>query len=245
MAFTRSQRLGGLALVGVLTVGVATAAVVTAQGADDPVVSSQVETQADDEAAAGTPAEAEAEAEALPPAEPEQPRPTPLDAGTPISADPAVQKQLTYALAHWQDYNVAEYGVLGTTDCVNFASQTLIERGWEMDDQWWTSGTGADFRFSSPWVSSTAFMRYLDASGRATALTDEQRDQVKLGDIVQFDWDNSGDRDHTAIVSRIEGTGDDLVIYYAGHTDDTDYRSVDWAITVKHPGGTAYYWSVP
>jgi hypothetical protein len=62
---------------------------------------------------------------------------------------------------------------------------------------------------------------------------------------VQFDWDNSGDRDHTAIVSRIEGTGDNIVISYAGHTDDTDYLSVDYAITEKHPGGTAYYWSIP
>ena len=96
-----------------------------------------------------------------------------------------------------------------------------------MDDDWWTEGTGADFDFCSPWVSSTAFRDYLEESGRATALSDDQRDQVKLGDVVQFDWDNSGDRDHTAVVTRIEGSGDDIKIYYAGHTDDTDYRSVD------------------
>ena len=146
---------------------------------------------------------------------------------------------------HWTDYNTDEYGVVTGNDCVNFTSQSLVARGWAMDEAWWTSGTGSDFDFSSPWVSSTAFMNYLADSGRATALTDDQRDQVKLGDVVQFDWDNSGDRDHTAIVSRIEGTGDDIVISYAGHTDDTDYRSVDYAITEKHPGGTAYYWSIP
>lgn len=243
MAFTRSQRLGGLALVGVLTAGVITAGVVTAQGSGDPSASASTETVA----APDTAKQAEQAEDAAPadPVAPEEPRPTPVDKGTPVSADPAVQKQLTYALTHWQNYNTAEYGVLGTTDCVNFVSQTLVERGWEMDDQWWTSGTGADFEFSSPWVSSTAFMRYLAASGRATALTDDQRDQVKLGDIAQFDWDNSGDRDHTAIVSRIEGSGDNLQIYYAGHTDNTDYRSVDWAITVNHPGASVYYWSVP
>lgn len=238
MAFTRSQRLGGLALVGVLTAGVLTAGVVTAQGSRDPSASTEtaaapdVVKQADEPAAASR-------------AVPEEPRPTPVDMGTPVSADPAVQKQLNYALAHWQDYNVAAYGVLGTTDCVNFVSQTLIERGWTMDTEWWTSGTGADFDFSAPWVSSTAFMHYLASSGRATALGDDQRDQVKLGDIAQFDWDNSGDRDHTAIVSRIEGSGDNLQVYYAGHTDNTDYRSVDWAITVNHPGASVYYWSVP
>lgn len=238
MAFTRSQRLGGVVLVAVLTVGVVTAGVVTAQGSSDPTAST--------ETVAAPDVSKQAEEVAPAPADvPEEPRPTPVDKGTPVSADPAVQKQLNYALAHWQNYNTAEYGVLGTTDCVNFASQTLIERGWEMDDQWWTSGTGADFTFSSPWVSSTAFMRYLAFSGRATALSDDQRDQVKLGDIAQFDWDNSGDRDHTAIVSRIEGSGDNLQIYYAGHTDNTDYRSVDWAITENHPGASVYYWSVP
>jgi len=238
VAFTRSQRFGGLALVGALTVAVITAGIVTAQGSSYPSASGDTVAAPD----------ISKQAEEVPPASPavpEEPRPTPVDKGTPVSADPAVQKQLTYALAHWQNYNTAEYGVLGTTDCVNFASQTLIERGWEMDDQWWTSGTGSGFEFSSPWVSSTAFMRYLESSGRATALTDEQRDQVKLGDIAQFDWDNSGDRDHTAIVSRIEGSGDNLQIYYAGHTDNTDYRSVDWAITVNHPGASVYYWSVP
>ena len=172
-------------------------------------------------------------------------RATPTATTAPVEVDAAVQAQLDYALRYWNDYNTDEYGVVDGNDCVNFTSQSLIARGWTMDEDWWTSGTGSDFDFSAPWVSSTAFMNYMAESGRATALTDDQRDQVKLGDVVQFDWDNSGDRDHTGIVSRIEGSGDDIVIYYAGHTDDSDYLSVDFAITDKHPGGTAYYWSIP
>ncbi|MGO4102807.1 amidase domain-containing protein [Leifsonia sp. YAF41] len=159
--------------------------------------------------------------------------------------DAAVEAQLAYVLKHWKHYNTAEYGVVPDNDCVDFASQSLIVRGWTMDDDWWTEGTGDDFDFSSAWVSSTAFRDYLEESGRATALSDSERDQVKLGDIAQFDWDNSGDRDHTAVVTRIEGTGDNIKIYYAGHTDDTDYRSVDWAITTNHPGASVYYWSIP
>lgn len=162
-----------------------------------------------------------------------------------LASDPAVQAQLDYALAHWSDYNLDDYGMLDGNDCVNFASQSLIERGWEMDEDWWTDGTGADFDYSSPWVSSTAFRDYLDESGRATALSDEQRDQVRLGDIVQFDWDDSGDRDHTGIVTGIERSGDAITIYFAGHTTDSDFRSVDDAVTVDHPGGSAYYWSIP
>jgi hypothetical protein len=227
VAFTQPQRIGGLVVVCALVGIVATAAIVTGHGSGQPPAAAGMNS-------AQSPAPAE-----------DSPRPTPSDSVEPVAADPAVQKQLAYTLAHWQDYNLDEYGLMEGNDCVNFVSQSLVERGWEMDDEWWTSGTGMDFDYSSPWVSSTAFMRYLDSSGRATALTDDQRNQVKLGDIAQFDWDNSGDRDHTAIVTRIEGSGDDLEIYYAGHTDDTDYRSVDWAITVNHPGASVYYWSIP
>jgi hypothetical protein len=173
------------------------------------------------------------------------PRAIPTVMPVPLAVDIGVQKQLAYVLAHWKNYNLAEYGLVGHNDCVDFASQSLIARGWAMDRDWWSKGSGSSFTFSKAWVSSTSLMRYLAASGRATALTDAQRDKVKLGDIVQFDWDKSGDRDHTGIVTRIERLGGKITIYYAGHTDDTDYRSVDWAITVNHPGGLAYYWSIP
>lgn len=230
MAVVRPARIGVVALVlgGIVVGGVA-----LATSGNDKSTTTQTES-ADASASVAGPAVAESET-----------RETPTATAAPVEVDAAVQAQLDYALTYWSDYNTAEYGVVDGNDCVNFTSQSLVARGWAMDEDWWTSGTGSDFDFSSPWVSSTAFMNYLADSGRATALTDDQRDQVKLGDVVQFDWDNSGDRDHTAIVSRIEGSGDDIVIYYAGHTDDSDYLSVDFAITEKHPGGTAYYWSIP
>jgi hypothetical protein len=155
-----------------------------------------------------------------------------------------VDAQMNYALAHWQDRNVAEYGSYGDNDCVNFTSQSLIARGWVENDEWnHHAASDGTHSYSSAWLSSTAMKRYFTARPElATALTDAQRDQVVVGDIVQFDWDNSGDRDHTGIVSRIEGTGADRVIYFAGHSLDSDYRSVDVAITTDHPGGTAYYW---
>ena len=156
---------------------------------------------------------------------------TPLDA------------QMIYVLAHWSERNISEYGTLVDNDCVNFTSQSLIERGWVMDDAWWHTQIDGVDKYSSAWISSTSMMKYFAARpALATALTDEQRDSVVVGDIVQFDWDNSGDRDHTGIVTRVEGTGADRQIFFAGHSLDSDYRSVDVAITTDHPGGTAYYW---
>lgn len=230
MALTSWQKTG-LGLVVVATVAVAGVALATAGTARtaDPMAST--------------------DATVTPTASPtdDATRDVPAETPAPAAVDPAVQAQLDYVLAHWADgtYNSAEYGVVNENDCVNFASQALIERGWQMDDAWNNPMTGNAYAASSAWVSSTALMNYIADSGRATALTDDQRDQVKVGDVAQFDWDNSGDRDHTGIVTRVEGTGDDVSIFFAGHTLDSDYRSVDTAITTDHPGATAYYWSIP
>ncbi|WP_158251571.1 amidase domain-containing protein [Cryobacterium sp. M91] len=233
---TRWQRLGLTTAVGaVLAVG-ATALVVQAlEGPADPTKTAQTP----DSATSATTQE------------PVRATPADTAAAAPVEAEPGlsapVAAQIDYLLAHWslENYNTAEWGVLGENDCVNFASQAMIARGWTMDSVWSSPKNGNAYDASAAWRSSTAFMNYIAQTGKAAALTDQQRDQVKVGDIVQFDWDNSGDRDHTAIVTRVEKVGDTIEISFAGHTLDSDFRSVDTAITVDHPGGTAYYWSVP
>lgn len=141
--------------------------------------------------------------------------------------------QLAYVEAHWSDYNSAEYGVISGNDCMNFTSQSLIARGWTMDSEWSYSASGG---YSSAWASSTAFANYLAAHPeRATALSDAQRDQVKVGDVVQFDWDGSGDWDHTGIVTRISGG----TIYYSSHTADNNDQSIDSA-----SAGRIGFWSI-
>ncbi|MGG7508749.1 amidase domain-containing protein [Plantibacter sp. YIM 135249] len=162
------------------------------------------------------------------------------------SDDPSVQAQLDYVHAHWDDYNDEEYGKLPDSDCVNFASQSLIARGWQMDDDWWFDlDEDGDAEYGDPWVSSTLFGRYLDEHpARATEVAASDLTTLELGDIVQFDWDDSGDQDHTGIVTRILGDGADRQVYFAGHTLDTHFRSVDHAITKTYPGARVTYWHV-
>ena len=163
------------------------------------------------------------------------------------SFSPAVSAQLAYVREHWQDTSSEQFGYLDENDCVNFASQSLLARGWAVDDEWWYDESGDGYSSASAWVSSTALRDYLEEHPErgATALTDEQRAQVKPGDLVQFDWDDSGDRDHTGIVTSVVTAADGSVtIHYAGHTDATWDRTVDYAITELHPGGVAYYWSI-
>ncbi|MDQ1531376.1 MAG: hypothetical protein QOE37_1481 [Microbacteriaceae bacterium] len=153
-----------------------------------------------------------------------------------------VDRELRYVLTYWKHYNPA-YEALDDNDCVDFASQALLRRGWTQQDDWVHADAVLDS--GAAWRSSTAFRDFMDEHPElGTPLTDSERSKVKLGDIVQFDWDRSGDRDHTGVVTRIVKQGGHIRIFFAGHTNDSDYRSVDTAITVDHPGGEAFYFSL-
>ena len=227
--FRRRRRLVALGLVGLLTVGggAAWAVMQAAPGAETAAAGAGDTTSGLDRAV---------------------PESTP---GASAVADfsmysPEVAAQLTYASRHWDETTSEQFGFLDENDCMNFVSQTLLARGWAEDDDWWFDESGDPYAHADAWISSTAFMWYLeDHPERATMLTDDERASVKVGDIVQFDWDDSGDRDHTGVVTSVETDDDGAIrILYAGHTDATWDRSVDEAITELHPGGVAYYWSI-
>ncbi|MFD4422462.1 amidase domain-containing protein [Agromyces sp. NPDC058484] len=157
------------------------------------------------------------------------------------TSDPGIDAQVGYVLAYWSEYNSDVYPVISGYDCANFASQSLLARGWTMDDGWNLDlATGA---MSPSWASSTALRDYLNTRpDRATPLDDSQRGLVKVGDIAQFDWDSSGDRDHTAVVTRVERTDDGTKIWVGGHTKDADFWDVDTALATG--GGSVSYFSI-
>jgi len=157
------------------------------------------------------------------------------------TSNPAIDAQVGYVLTHWSSYNSGEYTVLSGVDCANFASQSLIARGWAMDGTWYYDrATGA---MSPSWSSSTAMRDWLTSRpDLATPLDDSQRGLVKVGDIAQFDWDSSGDRDHTAIVTRVEHTDSGTRVWVGSHTKDVDYWNVDEALA--NGGGSVTYFSL-
>ena len=169
------------------------------------------------------------------------------DATSAVASSPAVQAQLNYALAHWNNYNIADFGDLNSVggDCQNFVSQTLLARGWTMDADWYSYDGGEDW--SAAWGYVPAFDEYLRSHPErgATIATLDERDTVKIGDIVMFDWEGNGALDHVQIVSSIDVVDGKIMIGMAGHNNDTDYRDLDATITVDHPGATAYFWRIP
>lgn len=158
-----------------------------------------------------------------------------------------VDRQLAYAFQHWENYNLAEFGNFNPVggDCANFVSQTLIARGWLMTDEWFHRGGARGT--SSSWIYTPAFESWLLANPElgAVRLEFDQRDQVKVGDIVVFDWNANNFLDHIQIVSAVEEVDGEFVIKMAGHNRDTNYRDLDETITIDHPNATGYFYSLP
>ena len=159
----------------------------------------------------------------------------------------AVDHQMQYLFTHWNNYNTAQYGDLNPIggDCANFVSQSLIARGWTMTDDWYNYDAGNDW--ADAWGYVPAFDEWIRSHPEygATQLGLDQRDQVKIGDLAVFDWDNDGSLDHIQVVSSITVVDGVTKIGMVGHNVDTDYRDLDTTITTDHPGATGWFWSIP
>ncbi|MEK6309362.1 MULTISPECIES: amidase domain-containing protein [Curtobacterium] len=157
----------------------------------------------------------------------------------------ATDRQLAYAMRYWKDYNLAEYGTMNPIggDCANYVSQTLIARGWEQRDDWYNRDAGA--AHSPTWTYCPAMDPWLSEHAAEFGLTKrsiDERDKVKVGDIVFFDWNDNASPDHTTIVSEVFTEPDGTVrIKSASHNQDGPYRDLDEMITVQHPGGKAWF----
>ena len=156
-----------------------------------------------------------------------------------------VDRQLAYAMRYWKDYNLTEYGTMNPIggDCANYVSQTLIARGWQQRDDWYSRSGGA--AHSATWTYCPAMDPWLDSNAATFGLTRrslDERDKVRVGDIVFFDWNHNDSPDHTTIVSEVFTEPDGTIrIKSASHNQDGPYRDLDEMITVQHPGGTAWF----
>ena len=155
----------------------------------------------------------------------------------------AAARQVSYAKKHYDSPNTKHYADLKKVDCANFVSQTLIARGWKMDEHWWSKKVDGKDTFSKPWISSTALHNYLKARPYlAKQLSWSQRYKVVVGDIVQFDWDASGDRDHTAVVSGILVNGKSRELLITSHSPGTFNRPITEELANRSPKTKVYFW---
>jgi hypothetical protein len=176
-------------------------------------------------------------------------------AGAPIAAIPAsysykvispVDKQMQYALEYWQNYNTAQFGNLNPVggDCANFVSQTLLARGLTMNSQWYSYNAGT--KWSAAWGYVPAMDDYF-RNNPSLGLTEyplTERSEIRIGDIIMFDWNNNNSLDHVEVVTKvIDEPNGQIQIEAASHNLDYDFRDLDQTITVQHPGATGHFWS--
>jgi len=175
--------------------------------------------------------------------------PTPTaPASAPLSA--AQQRQVTYALTYWNNYNSGVYGNDNPNggDCANFVSQTLIQRGWKMDAAWYNHGQNA---MSGAWAYVPSMRNYFIANKARLGLEqlgDADRAKFAAGDVVIFWWQNadgsySAGPDHVQVIDRLTTGADGKVkVEMASHNNDAQYRDLDNEITVEHPGAKYEVW---
>ncbi len=157
-----------------------------------------------------------------------------------------VDSQMSYAFAHWQDYNLEEWGEFPDNDCGNFVNQTMLQRGWEQNADWYSDyATTGDYSFS--WIRGNPMDEYYNSRDDTTRYEFTDRSQLKIGDVVMLDWDPQNDNgvDHTQMISKVTHNADGTIsIAMVGHTLDSTYRDLDTAVTVEKPGGTAHFYSI-
>ena len=163
----------------------------------------------------------------------------------------SVDKQMYYMFATWNNYNVAGYGDFNPMggDCMNFVSQSLVERGWPMQPGWYNF-VGSGGGWSAPFVHVPSFDTWLkthpgSSTPFATELSFAQKAQTKVGDVVVFDWDPAANNglDHAMVVSEIRIVDGVRKIFLIGHNNDVSHRDFDGVIAGT--GASGHFWSIP
>jgi hypothetical protein len=133
-------------------------------------------------------------------------------------------RALRYAEVWWNGYNGA-YNRF-SDDCTNFISQCLFAGNLRMTGApnrakgWWYKfgGSGGQANWSYSWSTSHALYQYLINNVRAKLVSAKE---LKIGDVIFYDWEGSGRYHHSTVVVDFDGKGDPLV---NAHTDSSYHR---------------------
>lgn len=153
------------------------------------------------------------------------------------------EKAVQYADRWWNEYNPEFYAF--EVDCTSFVSQCLFAGGapinytGKRETGWWYRGMVKDREeWSYSWAVANALNMYLEHS-----ITHLQADVVtrprdlRLGDVISYDWDGNGRYQHSAIVTAFDAEGMPLV---NAHTNNSRHRYWDYRDSYAWTERTAY-----
>ncbi|SDW16113.1 Putative amidase domain-containing protein [Marininema mesophilum] len=144
-------------------------------------------------------------------------------------------KAVEYAYKWWNKRNNAKYGYYSKAnggcydcwlDCTNFISQVLKEGGfkekkgrYDRYDYWYYS----DKKPALTWGVAHSFYKHMKHVRKASQAT--KPSQLKVGDVLNADFEKDGKIDHTVVISKIK----DGIIYATYHTSDNKDKPInDW-----------------
>lgn len=143
----------------------------------------------------------------------------------------------------WWDHPNPEY-IHFDVDCTNFISQCLYAGNAPMnytgkrENGWWYRSQNNQENWSFSWSVSHSLQWYLASSksGLRAELV-SSADQLKIGDVIIYDWDNDSKYQHSAIVAAMDAAGMPLV---NAHTSNSRHRYWDYRDSYAWSEATKY-----
>jgi len=137
-------------------------------------------------------------------------------------------KAYKYAELWWNGFNPA-YREMKGNDCTNYISQVLHAGGMPMVNTgakgsgWWYRG-GSSPSWSYSWTVAHSLRFALSKYMQAREVSDPR--QLKVGDVICYDWDGDGRWQHNTVVVDFDRSGMPLVNAHtiASHRRYWDYR---------------------
>lgn len=151
-------------------------------------------------------------------------------------------RALRYAELWWDSFNPS-FTAFESDDCTNFVSQCLLAGNLRMTDGgnraigWWykfpTNGTDANWSYS--WSTANGLALWLTNRLGAQTITDPRN--LKIGDVIFYDWQGNGKYGHSTIVVDFNAEGDPLVNAHTDPSYHRHYRYLDsraWTSNTKY-----------
>lgn len=147
-----------------------------------------------------------------------------------------------YADLWWNSHN-PKFIYFADDDCTGFVSQCLYAANVPMTDKsnrsvgWWyqeaTKTKPANWSYS--WSTSDALYLYVTGSFGGTAVSNPR--DLRIGDLVFYDWDGDGRFNHTTVVTDFDSSGDPLV---NAHTISSYHRHFQYLDSPALTADTRY-----
>lgn len=167
-----------------------------------------------------------------------------------FSRNPSFSRQNPYDRAkvkvyadRWWDHPNPEF-IHFDVDCTNYVSQCLFAGNAPMNytgnraSGWWYQGQSKQEQWSYSWSVSHS-LQWLLASSKAGLRAElvSSADQLTIGDVIIYDWDNNGKYQHSVIVAAMDASGMPLV---NAHTSNSRHRYWDYRDSYAWSEATKY-----